>query len=225
MTFDRRAALILIVFAFVVVVGLLGWSFYFQRATSYVAGTNPLLSQPEAKVATPVLVPLRISDPSRGSDSPNAIVIVLFGDYLSAESRALENELKSVLAEQRTPTRLVWRDFYPAADHPGYMTAALAARCAGDQGKFWDMHDALLTELQLNMDVFRRIAGKILPDTGKFKTCLESGKYLKAIGNDVTLEGNNNIAHSPTLFIDQKPFVGYLTADKISSLVWSAAHK
>jgi len=223
MNFERHHSLILFVLAFAVISGLSAWGYLYQRQTHFTAGTNPILSEKPAVLPAPVLPPIRVSDPIRGSDAANSVVIVEFGDYFTGETRALEVELKKVLSEQRVPVRLVWRDYYSASDQPGYAMAALAAHCAGEQGKFWDMHDALFTETTLDYTTFTQLASDMIGDYHKFDTCLSSGKYLKTIGSDVALEEMNNIVRSPTLFINGKAYVGYQTADKINTLIYSAS--
>jgi len=65
--------------------------------------------------------------------------------------------------------------------------AAAAAYCAADQGKFWEMHDALFTNV-LGEDVGsftdRRLAGiaeKVGLDMNEFNTCYNSGKYANQV--------------------------------------------
>ena len=91
--------------------------------------------------------------------------------------------------------QLVFRDFpflgsfvqpYVAAKDES-INAAMAARCAGDQGKFWDYHDYLFShQTQENTGDFsvanlKSFAQKIGLDTTSFNQCLDSGKYAAAV--------------------------------------------
>jgi protein-disulfide isomerase len=80
--------------------------------------------------------------------------------------------------------RFLYRD-YPRADQGPGLDAAVAARCAGAQGKYWAMHDRLFAEGgRLEKAVYLRHAGAIGLDRATFEQCLKSGKYTKAIFED-----------------------------------------
>lgn len=80
--------------------------------------------------------------------------------------------------------RFLYRD-YPRADQGPGLDAAVAARCAGAQGKYWAMHDRLFAEGgRLEKAVYLRHAGTIGLDRATFEQCLKSGKYTKAIFED-----------------------------------------
>lgn len=80
--------------------------------------------------------------------------------------------------------RFLYRD-YPRADQGPGLEAAVAARCAGAQGKYWPMHDRLFAEGgRLDKSVFLRHAAAIGLDRSAFDQCLRSGKYNKAIFED-----------------------------------------
>jgi protein-disulfide isomerase len=66
--------------------------------------------------------------------------------------------------------------------HPKALKAAQAARCAGDQGKFWEMHDLLSANPEtLGPEAYAKFAGDIALDAGTFRSCVESDTHLAAI--------------------------------------------
>ncbi len=80
--------------------------------------------------------------------------------------------------------RFLYRD-YPRADQGPGLEAAVAARCAGEQGKYWAMHDRLFSEGgRLNKDVFVRHAAVIGLDQQTFEQCLRDGRFTKLIFAD-----------------------------------------
>lgn len=80
--------------------------------------------------------------------------------------------------------RFLYRDF-PRGDQGPGLDAAIAARCAGAQGKYWAMHDRLFAEGgRLDKAVYLRHAGTIGLDRQAFEQCLKSGKYTEAIFKD-----------------------------------------
>ncbi len=75
----------------------------------------------------------------------------------------------------------VFMDF-PLPMHSNAMKAAEAADCAGDQGKFWEMHDKLFANQQaLGPDGLLKNAEALGLDMTKFKECLNGGKHAEEI--------------------------------------------
>lgn len=82
------------------------------------------------------------------------------------------------------------RDF-PLEFHPNARRAALAARCAGDQGKYWELRNTMIKNAdQLAGDRIAAYAKGVGLDVTKFETCLGSDFYKPAIDKDIA-EGNN----------------------------------
>jgi len=78
---------------------------------------------------------------------------------------------------------------FPLSFHKMAFKAAEAEDCAGEQGKFWEMHDTLFeNQKALNPEDLLKYAEKIGLDMPKFKECLDSGKYAEEIKKD-TAEG------------------------------------
>ena len=75
----------------------------------------------------------------------------------------------------------VFMDF-PLPMHGQAMKASEAALCAGDQGKFWEMHDTLFANQNaLNLEALSMHAKALGLDTTQFEECLESGKHVTQI--------------------------------------------
>ncbi|MGC3974914.1 MAG: thioredoxin domain-containing protein [Nitrospira sp.] len=80
--------------------------------------------------------------------------------------------------------RFLYKD-YPRADQGPGFDAAMAARCAGAQGKYWAMHDRLFAAGgRLDKQVYLRHAVAISLDQPVFERCLHDGQYTKAIFED-----------------------------------------
>jgi protein-disulfide isomerase len=96
--------------------------------------------------------------------------------------------------------RFVSRDF-PLDFHPNAMQAAQAGRCAGEQNQFWAMRDRMGSNPeQLDIEHLVAFAGDLKLDTGKFRACIESGKYKKAIEADLA-EANRIGADGTPAFV------------------------
>ena len=80
--------------------------------------------------------------------------------------------------------RFIYRD-YPRADQGIGVEAAVAARCAGVQGRYWPMHDQLFSEGgRLNSGSFKGYAKVIGLDQNAFAKCLDERQYLESIFQD-----------------------------------------
>jgi protein-disulfide isomerase len=80
--------------------------------------------------------------------------------------------------------RFVYRD-YPRADRGVGVDAAVAARCAGAQGRYWAMHDRLFGEgRRLDSEAFRSYARTIGLDQVVFAQCFDERRYLESIFQD-----------------------------------------
>ena len=98
--------------------------------------------------------------------------------------------------------RYVVRDFPLEAIHPQAFKAAEAARCAGDQGKYWEMHVLLFANQRaLGAADLPKHAATLGLDGAKFQTCLEKGTHADAVRRDLA-EGNKaGVRGTPTFFL------------------------
>ncbi len=98
--------------------------------------------------------------------------------------------------------RYVLREFPLEAIHPLAFKAAEAANCAGDQGKYWEMHDRLFgNQNALAAEQLPRHAQAVGSDAAKFKSCLESGKYAAKVRKDMADAQKAGVTGTPTFFI------------------------
>ncbi len=101
--------------------------------------------------------------------------------------------------------RLVYRDFPRASTGPSVDTA-LTARCAGEQGHYWLMHDRLFTsKSKYGRQQLYRQAEDLGLDIRQFTECFQSGRYVKAIQQDRLEGGSIGIRGTPgfVLFLTQ----------------------
>lgn len=103
----------------------------------------------------------------------------------------------------------VFKDFPLEQLHPQAFRAAEAAHCAGEQGRFWEMHDRLFAnQAALSAGDFRRLAEELRLDLSRFQACLESGRYAARIRRDLA-EGNRlGITGTPTFLLGITPSSG-----------------
>lgn len=74
--------------------------------------------------------------------------------------------------------------------HPQAQKAAEAAECAGEQGKYWEMHDAIFGSQdqwsgnQDAVNVLKKLAGDLALDQAQFDACLDGAKYADKVTAD-----------------------------------------
>src|SRR5438874_4471464 len=94
--------------------------------------------------------------------------------------------------------KYVLRDFPIEAIHKQAFKAAEAARCAGEQGKFWEMHDAIFNNQRaLDPAGLTEQAKTVGLDMAKFQPCLEEGKHAAAIRKDLADANQYGVRGTP----------------------------
>ena len=113
-----------------------------------------------------------------------------------------------MLAEFSDKVRLVYKDF-PLAFHEGALPAAEAARCAGEQGRFWEYHDLLFVAQPAfsTADLVGYAARLGLP-AEPFTACLESNRHRDAVRADMAEARAAGVRGTPTFFVNGRRLVG-----------------
>jgi protein-disulfide isomerase len=102
----------------------------------------------------------------------------------------------------------VIKDF-PLPNHPNAPKAAEAAHCAGEQNKYWEMHDRIFALQQaMALPNLREHAAALGLDMPKFNECLDSGKHADNINVDVKYGNSIGVGSTPTMFINGRAVVG-----------------
>lgn len=98
--------------------------------------------------------------------------------------------------------KYVFRDFPIVSIHREAFKAAEAARCADDEGKYWEMHDRLFTsQSALGFKDLSLHAQAIGLDSEKFDRCLIPGKYASKIQKDIAEGLKAGVKGTPTFFL------------------------
>ena len=98
---------------------------------------------------------------------------------------------------------------YPLPNHPQAPKAAEAAHCAGEQNKYWEMHDRIFA-FQQTMAVpnLKEHAAALGLDLPKFNECLDSGKHAGIVNTDFQYGNQVGVSSTPTMYINGRPVVG-----------------
>jgi protein-disulfide isomerase len=97
--------------------------------------------------------------------------------------------------------RFVTRDF-PLDFHPNARAAALAVRCAGEQGRFWEMrHSVTVNANALNRELYDRLAKEMSLDGGRFTACIDADRYRADIERDMDEAAQAGVSGTPTFVV------------------------
>jgi protein-disulfide isomerase len=143
-------------------------------------------------------------DPARVRGNPKAkVMIVEFSDFQCPYCAEVQNTLKSLLAKHGDTVAIAFRDMPVTQIHPQAQIAAEAARCAGDQGKFWEYHDLLFSDQNtLDRNGLTNKAEKLRLDEKQFGSCLDDGKYKAQVQQDNQEGMRSGVTGTPTFFIN-----------------------
>ena len=166
----------------------------------------------------PIRVPVDTKGPSRGPATA-PVTIVIFADfqcpYCSRGASAVEE------ARKRHPNdvRVVYKD-YPLGFHDQARPSAVAARCAGQQSRFWEMHDKLFAAQQaLGPDTYRRLAGELKLDVPKWERCLSDPSVGKAVDADFAAGEAAGVDGTPAFYINGVKLSGAQPVDAFEAII------
>ena len=148
------------------------------------------------------------SNPSVGNASA-PITLIEFSDYQCPYCGRVEPTLKRLRAAYGDKIRFVWKDFPLTQIHPQAFKAGEAAHCAGDQGKYWELHDVLFNkQSELQLDDLKRHALTLGLNVDAFNQCLDSSKHAERVRDGVAEGGQVGVNSTPTIFINGRRFSG-----------------
>lgn len=170
---------------------------------------------PDAIVPTPADF-LREDVSVRGSaDAP--VTIIEFSDYQCPYCQGYVNDAYPQIIEELVETgfvRYVFKDFPLESIHSEATKAAEAARCAGEQGSYWEMHDALFAsqnEWSGQSDpvpVFVGLASDLGLDADDLESCVNDRRYADQVAADTAEGMAAGVTGTPSFFINGYPMVG-----------------
>jgi len=116
---------------------------------------------------------------------------------------------------------------YPLPMHANTMAASLAASCAADQGKFWEMHDAIFagqydwnTQATSNpRKIFDQYAAKLALDMTVYNQCYDSQKNLPRIESHRNAGNERGVGSTPTFLIGNKLYPIVMGYDQMKAIV------
>jgi protein-disulfide isomerase len=160
-------------------------------------------------------------------DSPTAgskelkTVLIEFSDFECPYCAEAHKTLKDLLAKYPNELTLVYKHFPLSQIHDQALPAAKAAWAAGQQGKFWQYHDALFTnQKQLGENLYLDIAKNLNLDLAKFNR--DRTQADSAIKKDLQLAEKLGLSGTPSFVIKSKNFSGPVQLQDVEGILAQA---
>ncbi|HEX6559301.1 MAG TPA: thioredoxin domain-containing protein [Longimicrobiales bacterium] len=164
---------------------------------------------------------------AQGPDAAPAKMLV-FSDYECPYCGEFAYMIEPTLVKEFVEPgklQLVFYDFPLGGAHKYSFLAARAARCAGDQGKFWQYHDLLFgkqsewsAESNVPMGKFLDYGNQVGLNADTFKGCVQSDKYQDIVSANHTLGERLGVNSTPTIFVNGRRVEGRSMEDLLQNL-------
>jgi protein-disulfide isomerase len=175
--------------------------------------------KPAATASIPANVDIKGGGHSRGPENAQ-VTLIEFGDYQCPTCGYYHPFVKEILSRYPDKLRLEFHHFPIPSAHKNAVLAAMAAEAAGDQGHYWEMHDALYENQRLwaenpNAEQYMIVlASQLGLDVNKFMQGLRSPAIQDRILQDVARANQLQINETPTFLIGgQRVYIKASTED------------
>ncbi len=155
--------------------------------------------------------------PVRGVENA-PVVIVEYSDYECPYCQQTQPALDKVEAEYKGRIAFAYKDF-PLPMHPHAQKAAEAAHCADAQGKYWQYHDLLFKNRQIEIPQLKESARTLGLDSKKFDECLDSGAQAEAVKKQAADGQALQLQGTPSFLINGRFFPGVLTYEQFRAVI------
>lgn len=198
---------------------------YAIRGGSGGAATEPVMVQgvEDSRTLFAKAEGITVGDP----DAP--VTVVIFSDYQCPGCRYFAAQMKPILEENHVKNgqaKLVYYDLPLTSIHRHSFLAARAARCAGDQDKYWEYSDVLFghqpewaSRQTAPLKDFKDYASSIGLDRAAFDACLESDRFAEAVTANALLAQTLGVNGTPTVIINGRRVANPGDYQTIASLI------
>jgi protein-disulfide isomerase len=199
MTTETKIMVGVLIISVVIVVG---GSWLYQRSVDQQSQPEVLTSNQEALV--------RENSIKIQATGEEKLVVVEFADYECPACAAVAPRIKELVEQYGENVTFVFRDFPLTNIHPNATIAARMVRIAGEQDKYWEMHDLMFAKqaewaaASDPSDLFVGYAGELGMNTSDIKTKLSSDVYESEVKADVADANLLRVNSTPTFFVGDR---------------------
>ncbi len=147
------------------------------------------------------------------------VTIVEFSEFECPYCARVNPALEQARQKYGDNVRIVFRHF-PLPFHQSAQKASEASLCAGDQGKFWELHDAMFANQRaLGVAQLKEKAVQLGLDAAKFNACLDSGEKAAAVAIDKRDGEKAGVTGTPGLFINGRFVNGAVPFETLAPII------
>lgn len=166
----------------------------------------------------PPTVDLNVANAYTKGAANAPVVFVEFADYECPYCQKVNPQIQELKKKYGDKMTIVYKDF-PLPMHHSAEKAAEAARCAGEQGKFWEYHDVLFYSKELGVDALKEHARVLKLDGDKFDACLDNGNEAAAVKKDLEEGKSLGLTGTPSFFVNGHFFSGVIDYGTLQDMV------
>ena len=168
-----------------------------------------LLRQPQEAKLVDASVPIA-GEPFKGSTTAKVTLVEVSDYHCPFCRRHMQTTQPQIDSEYVNTGRIqyVFIDYPIEQLHPEAFKAHEAANCAGEQGKFWEMHAKLFAQPTRDLGLLVSQAQSLGLDTAKLRACLDGGKYAKSVRESVARMEQLGVDSTPTFLLGMTPAAG-----------------
>lgn len=153
-------------------------------------------------------IQINVTDPTIGL--PNApITMVEFADFECPYCNSVFPTVKALLKKYDGKIFFVFKNYPLTQIHAQALNAAIAAKCAQEQNKYWEMHDKLFENYRrLSDNLYTELANELKLNKAEFKTCQETPAIRAQIMSDIEYGESLGLKATPAFYINGKLITG-----------------
>ncbi len=144
------------------------------------------------------------------------VVVVEFSSFDCAPCAEVSALLDQLVTEKKLSLQVLFKH---SPSNPEALVAHEAALAAGQQGKFWEMHDLLFAHPKANYSEILDLAKSLKLDAKRFQTALDEREFREQVMTDIVEARGLGIQVTPTLFLNGTKIEGI---DQLRALVKTA---
>lgn len=189
-----------------------------QRIRAEQAQTDPLVTYiPEGLRGTDEVPEVNATDPIYGNPEAG-VSIIGFVDLECPSCKELDELIRKRVDESNGTLRFIWKDFPIPRIHKNSQDAAEAARCAQQQGKFWEYTEDLFSnQTTLGEAVYIQAAEEEKLDLATFSDCRAGDEMLALIQRDYLTGRSFQVDQTPTLYVGGRRLKGLVTTEELDA--------
>jgi len=160
------------------------------------------MSDTRTRLAPDLVAPIDANDHVLGpAHAP--VVVMEYGDFECPTCKQAAPAVKLLLERFENRVLFAFRHFPLEDAHPHALGAAEAAECAGEQGKFWEMHDLLFANQdRLSLAHLRSYAARLQLDMARYEAAMDGHVYLQRIREHQDGARRSHVRGTPSFFVN-----------------------